>query len=142
MPPRIGTLASAGIPSKLTVGEGMAALAGPRPLRDWTAASPLKPRPAAAGPRSGRSRLPVARLAAVAACLATSRMAGEVSNATALVNLGFGPAWAASGAPWAVPTGAETTRPVTSSNGTSHRARPIRIRSPTVGPPSLATSRT
>ncbi|HZA85036.1 MAG TPA: hypothetical protein VFC13_26745, partial [Actinomycetes bacterium] len=72
------------MPSKLTDG---AAISGATPalvLDRWTAASPAKPAPAAAGAE----------------------------------------------APWAVPIGAETTRPVTSSSGTSHRAR---VRTLTVG---------
>jgi hypothetical protein len=100
---------------------------------DWTAASPAKAPPLAAGPRSTRFRFAEACLA-VAACLATSRMAGEVSNATALLNLGLRLALVARGAPWAMPTGAVTTRPVTSSSGTSQRARLVRIRTPTMTP--------
>ena len=81
-------LASAGIPSKFTLGEGMSMVAGDRPMVDWTAASPLNPWPAAAGPRSGRSRVPAPRLAAVA-CLATSRMGAETSKPAGAVNLGL-----------------------------------------------------
>ncbi len=92
-------LSSPRSPSKFTVGEGMSMLAALRPVVDCTAASPLKPRPADAGPRSTRSRFPVALLAAVVACLATSLMAGDTSNATALLNLGLRLAWVASGAP-------------------------------------------
>jgi hypothetical protein len=64
MPPRIGTLASAGMPSKFTDGAAISGLTPALALEDWTAASPAKPRPAAAGPRSGRSSVPAALVAA------------------------------------------------------------------------------
>jgi hypothetical protein len=85
MPPRMGMLAVAGMPSKLTVGAAIAGLTPALVLDACTGASPAKPSPAAA--------------------------------------LGA--------APWAVPLGAEMTRPVTSSSGSSQRAR---VRSLTVGP--------
>jgi hypothetical protein len=90
-------LAVAGIPSKLTDGDGMSRAAARGPTDDWTAASPAKPPPAAAGPRSGRSRFPAPL--PVIARLATSRIDGDTSKAAALLNWGAGPCWAASGAP-------------------------------------------
>jgi hypothetical protein len=70
----------------------------------------------------------------VAGSLATSRIAGDTSKAAALVNFGLGLAWVTCGAPVAEPTGAETMRPVTTSSGTSQRARLVDIRTPTVDP--------
>ena len=130
-------LAVAGMPSKLTVG---AAIFGATPalvLAVWTAASPVNPWPAAAGPRSGRFRAVALRLA-VAGRLATSRIDGEMSKPAAVATFGaelLAAAAVGAAAPWAVLASAETTKPVTSSSGTSHRAR---VRSLTVGPLPLA----
>jgi hypothetical protein len=80
-------LAVAGMPSKLTVG---AAIFGATPalvLAAWTAASPVNPRPAAAGPRSDRFRAVALRLA-VAGRLATSRIDGEMSKPAAVATFG------------------------------------------------------
>jgi hypothetical protein len=65
-------------------------------------------------------------------------MGAETSKPAGAVNLGLVAlvaAGAAGGAGWAVPIGAETSRPVTSSSGTSSRARLLRTRSSTVGDP-------
>jgi hypothetical protein len=104
-------------------------------LAAWTAASPLKPRPAVAGPRSSRVRAVAPRLA-VSGVLATARIAGDTSKPAAAVTFGAELAAAVgAAAPWAVPANAETTRPLTSSSGTSHRTL---VRSLTVSPLPLA----
>jgi hypothetical protein len=124
-------LAVAGMPSKLTVGAAILGLTPALVLAAWTAASPLNPRAAGAGPRSGRFR-PVALRLAESGRLATSRIDGDTSKPAAAVT--FGAEFAAAvgaAAPWAVPASAEMTRPVTSGSGTSHRSL---VRSLTVGP--------
>jgi hypothetical protein len=74
----------AGIPSKFTDVDGMLRVLPPAVA--WTAASLLRPSPAGTGPRSGRFRSAPDVLAT--GRLATSRMDGDTSNATALLNLG------------------------------------------------------
>ena len=130
-------LAVAGMPSKFTVGAAILGLTPALVLAAWTAASPLKPWPAAAGPRSSRFRAVGLRLA-VSGVLATSRITGDTSKPAAVVTFGAELAAAVAvgaAAPWAVPASAETTRPVTSSSGTSHRSL---VRSLTVSPLPLA----
>jgi hypothetical protein len=116
----MGTLAVAGMPSKLTEG---AAISGATPalvLELWTAPSPAKAPPAAAGPRSGRLSAPAVRLA-VGACLATARMGGDTSKPAAVATLAAGLAATAAGAdaPWAVPVRVDTIRLVMTSSRVS-----------------------
>ena len=137
-------LAVPGMPSKLTDGAAMSGLIPALVLDDWTAASPAKPRPAAAGPRSDRFIAPALGFA-LSACVPSSRMDGDTSKPAALVDLVVVPLLVAllgaAGAPRAVLIGAEMSRPVTSSSGTSQRARFVRIRTPTVGSLLLAMAR-
>src|SRR5918993_3700915 len=137
MPPRKGMLSGPAMPSKFTSGAETASIPALAAAERWTAASPANPRSAGTAPRS-RSW---GTAPALAACLATSRMGAETSKPAGAVNVGlalWAAAGAAGGALWAVPTGAETSRPVTSSSGTSSRARLLRVHILTVTPFPLA----
>lgn len=96
MPPRMGMLAVAGMPSKFTVGAAIFGATLALVLAAWTAASPLNPWPAGAGPRSGRFRAVGLRLA-VTGRLATSRIDGDTSKPAAAVTFGVELAAAAAG---------------------------------------------
>jgi hypothetical protein len=124
-------LSGPAMPSKLTSGAETASIPTRAAADPWRAPSPANPRSAGMAPRSASTAPAVPTLAA--ARLATSRMGAETSKPAGAVNLGveaLAAAGAAGGAPWAVLTGAATSRPAMSSSGTNSRARLARIRIP------------